>query len=115
MRCFTTHSSAAARAILSYLNAAAVFLNTFRGSYPAVKLTTIHDKRNRLRGIKPEDVHTRSIPAGQQAWENSQPGLNHSTAIIASNDEEFAKQCDLVVIMSQGKILKQGKPSEVLS
>jgi ABC-type bacteriocin/lantibiotic exporter with double-glycine peptidase domain len=41
--------------------------------------------------------------------------LNHSTAIIASNDEEFAKQCDLVVIMSQGKILKQGKPSEVLS
>ncbi len=38
-----------------------------------------------LRGIKPEDVHTRSIPAGQQAWENSQPGLNHSTAIIRSS------------------------------
>ena len=41
--------------------------------------------------------------------------LNEATAIIASNDEQFAKQCDLVVIMEDGEIIKQGKPSEVLS
>jgi ABC-type bacteriocin/lantibiotic exporter with double-glycine peptidase domain len=41
--------------------------------------------------------------------------LKNSTAIIASNDEEFAKQCDLVILMEKGTIVKQGKPSEVLS
>jgi ATP-binding cassette subfamily B protein len=41
--------------------------------------------------------------------------ISESTAIIASNDEEFAKQCDLVVLMKDGEIIKQGKPSEVLS
>lgn len=41
--------------------------------------------------------------------------LSGSTAIIASNEEEFAKQCDLVVLMQSGSIIKQGKPSEVLS
>jgi ABC-type transport system involved in cytochrome bd biosynthesis fused ATPase/permease subunit len=40
--------------------------------------------------------------------------LNEATAIIASNDEQFAKQCDFVVIMENGEIVKQGKPSDVL-
>jgi len=41
--------------------------------------------------------------------------LSEATAIIASNDEQFAKECDLVVLMQDGEIIKQGKPTEVLS
>jgi ATP-binding cassette subfamily B protein len=41
--------------------------------------------------------------------------ISEATAIIASNDEQFAKQCDLVVLMKDGEIIKQGNPSEVLS
>jgi len=38
-----------------------------------------------LKGNKPGDVHTRSIPAGQQAWESSKLGLDNSTVVIRSS------------------------------
>jgi ABC-type bacteriocin/lantibiotic exporter with double-glycine peptidase domain len=51
----------------------------------------------------------------QQIVRYIQKDLKGSTAIIASNEENFARQCDLVVIMEDGRVIKQGSPSEVLS
>lgn len=38
-----------------------------------------------LRGASKGDVHTRSIPAGNRAWEESQLGLSNATAVIRSS------------------------------
>ena len=38
----------------------------------------------------------------------------NTTVMVASNDEDFAKRCDQVVIISDGIIVKQGNPSSLL-
>ncbi|MBX7201696.1 MAG: hypothetical protein K1X77_01395, partial [Bacteroidia bacterium] len=38
-----------------------------------------------LRGAESGDVHTRNIPAGQQAWANSRLGLDNATVTIRSS------------------------------
>lgn len=37
-----------------------------------------------------------------------------TTSLIISNDESFARNSDYVIYMENGKIIKQGKPSEIL-
>lgn len=37
-----------------------------------------------------------------------------ATVLVATNDEEFARQCDHVIIMKNGKIIRQGKPADVI-
>jgi ABC-type bacteriocin/lantibiotic exporter with double-glycine peptidase domain len=36
-----------------------------------------------------------------------------TTVIVTTNDESFARQCDYVIVLEHGTILKQGKPSEL--
>jgi ABC-type bacteriocin/lantibiotic exporter with double-glycine peptidase domain len=36
-----------------------------------------------------------------------------STLLVTTNDESFARQCDYVIILDHGTILKQGTPSEL--
>jgi ABC-type bacteriocin/lantibiotic exporter with double-glycine peptidase domain len=37
-----------------------------------------------------------------------------ATVLVATNDEEFSRQCDHVIIMKNGKIIRQGKPADVI-
>ena len=39
--------------------------------------------------------------------------LENTTLVVGTNDEAFARQCDLVIILENGSISKMGKPSEV--
>lgn len=36
-----------------------------------------------------------------------------STVLVTTNDESFARQCDYVIVLEHGTILKQGTPSEL--
>jgi ATP-binding cassette, subfamily B, bacterial len=38
---------------------------------------------------------------------------NGSTVVVTTNDESFARQCDYVIVLEHGTILKQGTPSEL--
>lgn len=37
-----------------------------------------------------------------------------ATVLVATNDEQFARQCDQVILMKNGKIIRQGKPGDVI-
>ena len=39
--------------------------------------------------------------------------INNTTMVVATNDQAFAKTCDLIIVMDNGKIIAQGKPSEI--
>ncbi|MBI1782145.1 MAG: ATP-binding cassette domain-containing protein [Sphingobacteriales bacterium] len=41
---------------------------------------------------------------------NKTPGV---TVLVASNDESFARQCQHIIIIKDGTIIKQGNPSEI--
>ncbi|RTL61030.1 MAG: ATP-binding cassette domain-containing protein [Sphingobacteriales bacterium] len=41
---------------------------------------------------------------------NKTPGI---TVLVASNDESFARMCQHIIIIKDGTIIKQGKPSEI--
>lgn len=40
--------------------------------------------------------------------------MPEATVLVATNDEDFARQCDHVIIMKNGKIIRQGKPADVI-
>lgn len=37
-----------------------------------------------------------------------------ATVLVATNDEQFARQCDHVIVMKNGSIIRQGKPGDVI-
>lgn len=40
--------------------------------------------------------------------------LKDVTVVVSTNDEAFARKCDKVIVLSKGRIVKQGRPEEVL-
>lgn len=58
------------------------------------------------------------VNIGKDVKENIQhyffDSLKHTTIVVSTNDEAFARKCDMVIVLEDGEIIAKGKPDEVL-